>query len=64
MPVVVDATADALVVTAVEPVLLDAAAFDLVGSIAELADLAELVHIPTTVPVSFSLEFDRAKAGT
>lgn len=63
VPVVVDATEDALVVTAVEPVLLDAAAFDLVGGIARLAELAKLLHIPTTVPVSFSLEFDRENAG-
>lgn len=64
VPVVVDADEKGLVVTAVEPILLDAAAFGLDTGIAKLAALAKLMHIPTTVPVSFSLEFDREGTGT
>ena len=57
LPVVIADTGDTVTVTTREPVLLDAAEYDLVGGLGTLADLAKLAHIPTTVPVSFSLTF-------
>ncbi len=59
VPVVVTATADNVTVVAVEPVLVNAASFELEGGLNKLAELAGLFHIPTTVPVSFSLSFNR-----
>ena len=46
-------------VVATEPVLVDAASFELKGGLAKLGELAGLLHIPSTVPVSFTLSFTR-----
>jgi hypothetical protein len=40
-------------------VLVDAAEYGLDGGILELTKLAGLMYIPTTVPVSFSLVFEK-----
>lgn len=57
IPVVVDRAENGLVVTATEPVLLEAGDYDLQGGLGKLTELAGLLHIPTTVPVSFTLNF-------
>jgi len=57
VPVIVSSTDTGVTVTAAEPVLLDATSYDLSAGIGKLAELAKLLHIPTTVPVSFSLVF-------
>jgi len=46
-------------VTAVEPIVVDAADYALEGGIAQLVGLARLLLIPTSVQVSFSLSFGR-----
>ena len=60
IPVVVAGDGSSVTVTSSEPVLIDAADYDLVGGIGKLAELAALAHIPTMVPVSFSLTFTDA----
>ena len=47
-------------VSATEPVMLEASDYDLGGGIGKLTSLAELMLIPTTVPVSFNLVFSEA----
>lgn len=59
VPVMVSSDATTVMVTAEEPLLVDAASFDLQGGIGKLGELAGLLHIPTTVPVTFSLTFTR-----
>ncbi len=59
VPVIVASTDSGVIVTAAEPIMLDAAGYDLVAGIGKLAELAKLLHIPTTVPVSFSLVFSK-----
>jgi len=59
VPVVVTATDKNVTVVAVEPVLVAASSFELESGLGKLTELAGLFHIPTTVPVSFSLSFDR-----
>ncbi|MDB4224269.1 YceI family protein [Granulosicoccus sp.] len=59
IPVLVVSAELEVVVSATQPVMLDATAFDLGAGIGKLAELAKLLHIPTTVPVSFSLVFNR-----
>lgn len=59
VPVVVTSDADKVMVIASQPVLVDAAAFDLHSGLLKLSELAGLLHIPTTVPVSFNLAFTR-----
>ena len=58
-PVMVSSDATTVMVTTEEPLLVDAASFDLQGGIGKLGELAGLLHIPTTVPVTFSLTFTR-----
>lgn len=60
IPVNVHSTGQRVVVTASEPVMLDASAYKLDAGIGKLQDLAKLLHIPTMVPVSFSLTFSQS----
>ena len=62
IPVRIHSTGQKVVVTALEPVMLDASAFNLDGGIARLQELAKLMHITTTVPVSFSLTFTQSSS--
>ena len=48
-----------VLVTSMSPALVDAADFGLGGGLIELTKLAGLMHIPTTVPVSFNLVFQQ-----
>lgn len=57
VPVFVSNVDGDVVVSATQPVMLDAVAYDLGAGIEKLAELAKLLHIPTVVPVSFSLVF-------
>lgn len=57
VPVLVTSNGEEVTVSAVRPVMLDAAAFDLDGGLGKLTELAKLLYIPTTVPVSFTLVF-------
>lgn len=59
IPALVDVDSDTVVVNSMEPVLLDAADYELGGGIDKLTELAGLMLIPTTVPVSFTLTFTR-----
>jgi len=59
VPVIVTSSTENIMAVAVEPVLVDATAFKLEGGLGKLGELAGLLHIPTTVPVSFSLSFNR-----
>ena len=59
VPVVITATNNNITVVAVEPVLVNATQFELDAGLGKLTELAGLFHIPTTVPVSFSLSFNR-----
>jgi polyisoprenoid-binding protein YceI len=59
VPVLVVSADSEVVVSATQPVMLDATAYDLGAGIGKLAELAKLLHIPTTVPVSFSLVFNK-----
>ncbi len=59
VPVMVSSDATTVMVTAEEPLLVDAASFDLQGGLGKLGELAGLLHIPTSVPVTFSLTFTR-----
>jgi len=60
VPVLVVSADSEVVVSATQPVMLDATAYDLGAGIGKLAELAKLLHIPTTVPVSFTLVFDKS----
>ncbi|MFK8076827.1 MAG: YceI family protein [Granulosicoccus sp.] len=57
VPVLVSNENGEVTVSATQPLMLDAVAYDFGSGIAKLAELAKLLHIPTTVPVSFSLVF-------
>lgn len=59
VPVSVVNDGNRLLVTSMSPVLVDAAEYGLDGGILELTKLAGLMYIPTTVPVSFSLVFEK-----
>ncbi|MGQ7846454.1 YceI family protein [Granulosicoccus sp. 3-233] len=59
LPVLVASDAAQVTVTAEQPLLLDVTAFDLQGGLGKLGELAGLLHIPATVPVTFSLTFNR-----
>ena len=59
VPVVINSNSETVSVVATEPVLVDAASFELKGGLAKLGELAGLLHIPSTVPVSFTLSFTR-----
>lgn len=59
VPVVVTTDSENIMVVATEPVLVDATSFELKGGLEKLGELAGLLHIPTTVPVSFNLSFTR-----
>lgn len=59
VPVVITSNSESILVVATEPVLVDAASFELKGGLDKLGELAGLLHIPTTVPVSFNLLFVR-----
>lgn len=59
VPALVSADEQSVMVVSQQPVLLDASDYELQGGIGKLAELAGLLHIPTTVPVSFSLTFER-----
>ncbi|WP_206483223.1 YceI family protein [Thalassotalea sp. G2M2-11] len=48
---------DRILVSSIEPILIQAQAFDLIKGINKLAELAKLPSITTTVPVSFVLSF-------
>ena len=59
VPVMVASDESSVMVTSEEPLLVDAASFDLQGGLGKLGELAGLLHIPATVPVTFSLTFNR-----
>lgn len=59
VPVLVSADDSTVMVVTEEPLLVDAASFDLQGGLGKLGELAGLLHIPTMVPVTFSLSFLR-----
>ena len=59
IPVLVVSTELQVFVSATQPAMLDANAYDLGAGIGKLAELAKLLHIPTTIPVSFSLVFNK-----
>ncbi len=59
VPVLVTADDSSVMVISEEPLLIDASSFDLQGGLGKLSELAGLLHIPTTVPVTFSLAFTR-----
>ncbi len=59
VPVMVAGDASTVMVTTEEPLLIDAASFELQGGLGKLAELAGLLHIPAMVPVTFSLSFTR-----
>lgn len=59
VPVLVTADDSSVMVISEEPLLIDASSFDLQGGLGKLSELAGLLHIPTTVPVTFSLTFTR-----
>lgn len=59
VPVVVFSDDSGVSVVASEPVLINANSFELQGGLGKLAELAGLMHIPATVPVTFSLAFTR-----
>ncbi len=60
IPALVDVDGQTVVVNSTEPVMIDAADYDLVGGIGKLTELAELMLIPTAVPVSFTLTFTQS----
>ncbi len=59
VPVMVSSVDAKVIVIAREPVLVNAASFELQGGLGKLGELAGLMHIPATVPVSFNLTFTR-----
>jgi polyisoprenoid-binding protein YceI len=59
VPVNVVNESSRILVTSMSPVLVDATEFGFGGGILELTRLAGLMHIPTTVPVSFNLVFQQ-----
>lgn len=59
VPVLVSSSEKTVSVVSTQPVLVDASSFELQGGLAKLAELAGLMHIPTTVPVTFDLKFDK-----
>ena len=59
VPVMVASTGDRLVVSSLQPVLLNAADFGLGGGLTELTKIAGLMYIPATVPVTFNLVFQQ-----
>lgn len=60
IPALVNVDGQTVVVNSTEPVLIDAADYDLDGGIGKLTELAKLMLIPTTVPVSFTLTFTQS----
>ena len=59
VPVLISRSDTDIIVTSTQPVILDATTFELATGIGKLAELAKLLHIPTTVPVSFTMVFSR-----
>jgi polyisoprenoid-binding protein YceI len=59
VPVSVVSSGDLLMVSSMSPVLIQAEDFGLVSGLQELTKIAGLMYIPTTVPVSFSLVFQK-----
>lgn len=59
VPVVITSDESKVMVVASQPILVDAASFDLQGGLGKLGELAGLLHIPATVPVTFTLAFNR-----
>ena len=59
VPVSVVASGDLVTVSSLSPVLVQAEDFGLAGGVLELTKIAGLMYIPTTVPVSFSLVFEK-----
>lgn len=59
VPVLVATGQNSLSVASTEPVLLQAADFGMDDGLVKLTELAKLLYIPTTVPVSFQLTFTR-----
>jgi len=59
VPVIVTSDDSKIMVVASQPVLVDAASFQLEGGLGKLGELAGLLHIPATVPVTFTLAFNR-----
>lgn len=59
IPVLVVVTGDSMQVIATQPVLLNATKFGMFDGLMKLTQIAKLLHIPTTVPVSFNLNFSR-----
>lgn len=57
VPVLVSNANGEVTVSATQPIMLDAVAYDLGAGVGKLAELAKLLHIPTMVPVSFSLVY-------
>lgn len=59
VPVLISADDTSVEVVSRQPILVDATTYELQGGIGKLAELAGLMHIPMTVPVTFSLSFAR-----
>ena len=59
VPVSVLNQGNQILVTSMSPVLVEGADFGLGGGVLELTKLANLMFIPTTVPVSFNLVFQQ-----
>lgn len=59
VPVSVVGSGDWLTVSSVSPVLVQAEDFGLASGVQELTKIAGLMYIPTTVPVSFNLVFQK-----
>ena len=59
VPVHISSDDAGVTVVATKPVLVDATSFELSGGLAKLGELAGLLHIPATVPVSFNLAFTK-----
>lgn len=57
IPVTVYVDKEQISVTSREPMLLQAADIGMSDGLKKLAEIAKLLHIPTVVPVSFSLRF-------
>ncbi|MFK7993274.1 MAG: YceI family protein [Granulosicoccus sp.] len=57
--VTVNVQGDQVLVNTTEPVLFDTNVHEFSSGLAKLADLAKVFHIPSTVPVSFSLAFTK-----
>ncbi len=59
VPVMITSGDNSVLVASNEPLIVDASAFKLQGGLGKLGELAALLRIPVTVPITFSLSFTR-----